>query len=201
MMNQALVVFVKNPELGKAKTRIAKDAGDQEALNIYKELLEITKNTITALEIDIHIFYAQNIAENDLWSESNFDRHIQHGHDLGERMLHAFEKLFDEGYQQVVLMGSDCPYINEAHILAAFSELTYHDVCAGPTFDGGYYLIGMKEAHATLFENMEWSVDTVLSESIERAKKQNLSFLLLEKLEDIDHWEDWKKYKMSLNPS
>ena len=194
-MKQALVFFVKNPILGKVKTRIAKDSGDLEALNIYKELLKITKNTTDSLDIQVYIFYDQWIARNDMWSGHQYHFRTQQGHDLGERMLHAFSHLFKEGFGQVVLMGSDCPYILKSHLLDAFNSLSSHDVVFGPTYDGGYYLIGMNELQPRLFLNMKWSIDTVLDCSLERVTDQNLNFHLLEKLEDIDHWEDWKKYK------
>jgi glycosyltransferase A (GT-A) superfamily protein (DUF2064 family) len=93
-----------------------------------------------------------------------------------------------------LLIGSDCAQLKISHIEYAFEVLKEKDVVIGPSLDGGYYLIGMKKCHQSLFTDIEWSTENVLSQTLEKIDSEGLSFGLLEQLSDIDEWEDWVKY-------
>lgn len=197
--NKALAIFIKNPELGKAKTRIAKDSSDEIALSIYSKLLNITRTLCNKVKTNRYVFYSQFIDESDEWTTNSFNKKLQGGSNLGEKMSNGFQVLFTEQYNKVLLIGSDCPYITEEIINEAYSSLDKHDFVFGPTYDGGYYLIGMKEFRPIIFSNIEWSTEHVLNKSLERAASIGCKYHLLPTLQDIDHLDDWEKYKSLFN--
>ena len=193
MSKNVLIIFTRNPELGKVKTRLAKTIGDQAALNIYKYLLNHTELTVKDLVCDKAIYYSENVNDHDVWDNSTYQKFAQNGNDLGERMLHAFKVAFDDNYEKVIIIGSDLIDLQAKHFLEAFQKLDTHDVVIGPAHDGGYYLLGMKVMHETLFKNKTWGTETVLSETLNDL--QNWDIELLEELNDIDTFEDMKHYK------
>ena len=189
MSKQLLIVFVKNSVLGKVKTRLAKDIGNQAAFEVYKILVSKTEQAIQYLPIDKHIYFSDTIEETE-WI--NDFKTIQQGNDLGERMKNAFKGSFEKGYQHIVLIGSDLPDISEDLIQKAFGKLKTFDTVFGPAEDGGYYLVGMKQLHNNLFDNIPWSTSEVFEETMKALKSQSISVGLLEKLNDIDTFEDLK---------
>ncbi len=120
--------------------------------------------------------------------------HQQEGHDLGEKMLHAFSQVLKQ-HDQGVIIGTDCPYLNASHLHQAFERINTADVVIGPAKDGGYYLLGMKTAHHSLFEKMDWGTDKVYSRTRERTSEKGLSVELLPELADIDYERDWIEYQ------
>ena len=201
MMDNALIIFIKNPVKGKVKTRIARTVGDDRALAIYLELSKITRENVLLLRgVKIYLFYSDFIATDDDWSNTDFDKQVQVGEDLGERMSNAFDFVLKK-HKYACIIGSDCPTLSVQIMQQAFVELSTYDYVLGPSTDGGYYLLGIKshakhalksmESFHDLFENMTWSTDQVLSETLERIKKNHLTFFLLSELTDIDEEEDW----------
>ncbi len=89
-MKSALIIFVRNPVLGKVKTRLAKELGNEVALSVYKKLLTHTHSVVSNINADRFIFYADDINENDIWKNDLYHKHLQSGNDLGERMRSAF---------------------------------------------------------------------------------------------------------------
>jgi hypothetical protein len=192
-----IIIFIKNAELGKVKTRIAKDVGDEEALEIYKSLLAITNENVSQIDGIRHLYYSNIINQNDQWPDQKYSKRLQFGNDLGERMSNAFKEVFsiyNDIENKVVIIGSDCPEIDANLIHSAFERLSEFDVVIGPTFDGGYYLMGMNKYEPELFNNIEWSTTTVFDETIKLVVKNKLSYFILPKLQDIDHIEDWDNY-------
>ena len=190
---KALIIFIRNPELGQCKTRLAKTTGDEAALNIYTFLLQHTAQVSEAVKADKYVFYSETINKNDLWNTDVFRKKIQNGTDLGSRMENAFSKLFGLGYEKVMIIGSDLLDLNQHHIEIAFEAFNHHDVVIGPSKDGGYYLLGMKKIHENIFKNKTWGTETVLKETLNDL--QNIKVELLEELNDIDTFEDMKHYK------
>jgi len=190
---KALIIFIRNPELGQCKTRLAKTIGDEAALNIYSYLLQHTAQVSEAVKADKYVFYSETINKNDLWNTDVFRKKIQNGTDLGSRMENAFSKLFGLGYEKVMIIGSDLLDLNQQHIEIAFEAFNHHDVVIGPSKDGGYYLLGMKKIHENIFKNKTWGTETVLKETLNDL--QNIKVELLEELNDIDTFEDMKHYK------
>jgi len=104
--NRLLFIFTRNPELGKAKTRLAKTVGNETALEIYKFLLQKTRDISSKVTSDKAVYYSLKIRSNDIWDETMYQKHKQVGEDLGIRMLNAFKNSFDAGYQKVLIIGS-----------------------------------------------------------------------------------------------
>ena len=189
----ALIIFTRNPELGKCKTRLAKTIGDEAALNIYKYLLNHTATISKDVNADKFVFYSENIIEKDLWKDDVFNKNLQTGNDLGERMDHAFKQLFQSHYKKVIIIGSDLLDLKPRDIETAFELLNNNDVVIGPAKDGGYYLLGMNRLHSNLFKNKKWGTSTVLNDTLKDI--QNSTFVLLKELNDIDTFEDLKPYQ------
>jgi len=194
-----LIVFVKNPRPGKVKTRLAESVGDKKALRIYHRLLEYTKSVVRPLAIagdaEIQVWFSSHIPENGFWKELDIQQKVQQPGDLGERMNHASETVFDEGYEKAVIIGSDCAELTASRIREAFRTLDRVDVVIGPSDDGGYYLIGLNSVQPRLFEAMPWSEPDLLRQTIDRIKEEGLSCTLLERLNDVDTLEDWESVK------
>tara|TARA_B110000483_G_scaffold233921_1_gene303276 strand:+ start:3336 stop:3935 length:600 start_codon:yes stop_codon:yes gene_type:complete len=188
MSKDLIIVFVRTPELGKVKTRLAKSIGDQSALTIYKLLLKHTASVIHDLSFDKVVYYSEKVKENDSWDTNLFRKKVQKGTDLGERMQNAFETGFEQGYEKVLIIGSDLYDIKPTHITSAFKALEIHDITIGPSLDGGYYLLGMKQLYPALFKNKKWGTDSVLEYTLNDLKQQNVK--LMEALNDIDTLED-----------
>ncbi len=188
-MTNALIIFIKNPKLGKVKTRLASTLGEANALHIYKQLLKYTLAMSLEVNAERFLFYDDIIAQDDEWENENFTKQIQLGNDLGEKMNNAFDKTLLK-FKKAVIIGSDCFDLTPSIIHEAFQLLENNDVVIGPAKDGGYYLLGMKELHQTLFENISWSTPEVLEKTIAICKKQKLAYCLLPILSDIDVEDD-----------
>ncbi len=189
-MKNLLIIFTRNPELGKVKTRLAKDVGDENALNIYKILLAQTYKVSRSVDAIKQVWYSENIQEKDLWNNGEFEKHLQGGQDLGARMQLAFQKGFQSGYHNIIIIGSDLYDITTKEIDEAFKKLADQDAIVGPAEDGGYYLLGLTEMIPELFENKPWGTDEVLQKTLQNLS--NRTYELLEEKNDVDYWNDIK---------
>lgn len=194
---KALVIMVKNPVLGKVKTRLAKDIGDAKALLVYHELLakthEITKN----LQLDKFVFYDDVVERNDLFEVANYKKYVQCSGNLGIRMDYAFSIPFKNEYKDVVMIGADCYELTQNHIEQAFSALeANHDFVLGPANDGGYYLIGMKKWNRWVLESKSWSTASLFDETKNDILSRNGKLSLLENLNDVDTLNDIKNFPL-----
>lgn len=187
-MTNALIIFVRNPELGKVKTRLAAQIGNEKALAVYKKLLQHTKEITLPASAEKYVFYTDEINNNDLWN--GYEKQTQAGNNLGDRMQNAFSFLFGKGYNKVCIIGSDCHELTTAIIETAFEKLTTTDVVIGPAVDGGYYLLGMKRNTKTLFEGIEWSTSKVFTSTIKKINERQLSCFTLPVLTDVDEAND-----------
>lgn len=188
---KALIIFTRNPELGKVKTRLAKSVGDESALEIYKFLLKHTVAITKNLNVDKYVFYSENIHRDDIWDPEIFRKKLQTGTDLGEKMQNAFSELFEMGYEKVLIVGSDIFELGQSDIENAFEVLQTTETVIGPATDGGYYLLGMKERNAALFQNKNWGTSTVLEETL--ADLRQKKYVLLEERNDVDYYQDIKE--------
>lgn len=185
-----LIIFVKNPELGKVKTRLAKTIGDEKALYIYKLLLEQTFQVTLPVLAEKKLYYSEFVQNMDQFNDLVYEKHIQSGDGLGNKMYHAIKHSFAEWADKVVLIGSDCFELNSGIIEEAFKALEESDYVLGPAKDGGYYLIGMKELNLEVFQNKEWSTENVFLDTLLDIKNQGKSHYLLPTLSDVDVEED-----------
>jgi uncharacterized protein len=212
-MKNALIIFIKNPALGKVKTRLARTVGDAKALDIYLELSRITRENALKLSekaqksalslrgtkqlrgVNRHVFYSDFVNSNDEWANNRFMKHVQTGDDLGERMSNAFSEIL-KTHEKAVIIGSDCPTLTTEIMESAFAQLENHDFVVGPSTDGGYYLLGFGKNNVNnfVFENMEWSTDKVLPTTLNRIKEHGKTVFLLPKLTDVDEEKDWQLF-------
>lgn len=186
----AVIVFVRHPELGKVKTRLAATIGNKKALAVYEFLLLHTYGLIKDLPVPTYLFYADSIITEDIWKADNIIKKLQQGNGLGERMADAFKRVFQDGCSRVVIIGSDCYDLTTALINEAFDQLEKKDIVIGPAKDGGYYLLGMNAPFKDLFQNIEWSTATVLQKTLQLFDQNNYSFFKLPVLTDVDTEED-----------
>lgn len=188
-----LIIFTKNPILGKVKTRLALAIGDEEALRVHQSLVKETIVKVDHCHCDKVVYFSDGINAVNIFSEHGFRQEVQTEGDLGKRMKHAFEKEFAKGYTSIVIIGTDCPEIDDASISLAFKLLEDKDVVLGPADDGGYYLLGLSTMYNELFDDIAWSTSTVFQSTVDRVHKLSLSLGLTAKKQDIDTLDDLKK--------
>ena len=192
-MEKALIIFIKNPELGKCKTRLAKDIGDENALKIYKALLDHTRSVSADLNCDLYLYYDRFIDNSDQWPNDRFSKRLQIDATLGERMLQALKDI-SASYTSSIIIGSDCPELDTKLIEQAFTALEKNDFVIGPSKDGGYYLLGMNDLYPELFEGIEWSTETVFQNTIEKVQSINKTIYELSQLNDVDTFDDLQQF-------
>ena len=179
--------------------------GDEQALDIYLELTKITRNNVLLLRgVTCYVFYSDFIETEDEWSTIHFEKQLQIGSDLGERMANAFDFVLKK-HTSACIIGSDCPTLSVDILQQSFEKLVVFDCVLGPSTDGGYYLLGLKNKEKDtknndfdlkktlkrLFDDMIWSTDQVLPNTIKRIKENNQTVSLLPELTDIDEEVDW----------
>jgi rSAM/selenodomain-associated transferase 1 len=190
----ALAVMTKAPRSGKVKTRLSPPLTPDEAaaLNIC-----FLRDTCAAITLAVSEGRTRGIAVyTPIGAEEaysgilpvEFELLPQRGDAFGERLAFAAEDLLRLGFDSLCLIDSDSPTVPPR----AFSEAAKilaernHVVVLGPSDDGGYYLIGLKKLHRSLFENIDWSTERVLEQTIERARQINLDVHLLPTWYDVD---------------
>lgn len=186
-----LIMFAKNPEKEKTKTRLARKIGESKTRKIYKQLLNYNIKIHSNASYDFIVY-----VQGDLDYFSNVKTKKQLGADLGEKMMSAFKEQL-KYYNSIAIVGSDLILENH-HVEKAFEELEKFDIVIGPTIDGGYYLIGMKKFNC-IFNNIKWSTSTVFQDTIQKIKDLGLSYFVLSQLRDIDTVEDLNHYKGELS--
>jgi len=194
MLDRALIIFAKAPLKNMVKTRLKGYLSEDERLKLYTWLLErIIKET------NNEKLYRTFIAYTPPGTERYF---LSYGHEcfpqtngnLGERMKKAFKEIFERGFTKAIICGVDIPDLTGEIIKEAFSRLERHDLVFGPTYDGGYYLIGMRSPVKDVFSSVRWSTEWTLSDSLKKAEILGLRVYLLRILRDIDRPEDLGKY-------
>ncbi len=194
---KALLVFLKFPEAGKVKTRLAAEIGPNEALRLYSILarrsLGIASDLIEArADIDGIICY-------DPPDKKQFIAQIypgpwkfiaQKGETLGYRMRNAFEAAFGLGYGQAVLMGTDIADLDVGDLCEAFGALGEGKTPVGPASDGGYYVIGLGRPCPEAFNLMSWSTSDVFQETVTSLDKIGHRIAILSERRDVDRLDD-----------
>lgn len=197
-----LIVYARQPEPGKVKTRLSAAIGTESACDIYLRFMDTLMDRIAILpDIHIRIDYEPDTAQ----AQEYFHAHYPNAHlsaqtpgDLGERMLQSFHEGFSEGYAKVCLIGTDIPDVPMQHITQAYQLLDSHDLVLGPSRDGGYYLIAMKAAHRELFDGFRWSTGSVLDETLDRAREAALDTALVPPWDDVDDIEGLERLRIRL---
>ena len=193
MNKNALIIIAKYPEEGSVKTRLKGVLSDQERLKLYVTLLKHTVEKLKAIRgVDTFIAFAPE-GSRKYFSQFNVGLISLHKGDLGIRMFEAFNKVFDIGYQKAALVGADIPDLSASIILNAMNILSDNKLVYGPAKDGGYYLVGMSRLIKEVFEDVPWSSDQTLKNSLSKADECNYSVGFTETLSDIDTIDDLKR--------
>ena len=195
-MHQALSIFAKTPILGRCKTRLIPMLGAEHALAAHRELVERTlRQVATAADIQASLWVTEIESQTQQWADTwQLPIALQEGADLGQRMFACLDHLCGTAAEGALLMGTDCPGIDARYISAAARNLHDYDVVLGPAEDGGYGLIGMRQAHKVLFENIDWGTDAVAEQTLYAAEKCQLRVFQMPKIWDVDRPEDWQRY-------
>ena len=205
MARDQILYFVKYPEPGKVKTRLAKSLGDEVAAKMYRELAETNLKVLSSLQPQVSIVITFDPPEADkkmrAWLGGEHAYRPQFGNGLTERLTHAFREAFAEGAGCVVAIGSDTLGLSIECARQAFDSLKKYDVALGPAKDGGYYLIGLSGPQPLLFEDIPWSTKEVLEATVKCIKTQGLTYYLTQELEDLDQIENLGRTLVALTPS
>lgn len=194
---QALLIFIKNPELGKVKTRLAETVGAARALQIYEALLGHTRRVALEVPATRYLYYSSFVDQGDHWASADFSKAVQLPGDLGSRMNSAFEQVLTQ-HAKAVIIGSDCASLTAAIVQEAFQALDAHDFVIGPAEDGGYYLLGMRAPAPWIFQDVDWSTEAVLDQTLRKIQAYQKTCRLLTRLSDIDYEEDWEQHGWAL---
>ena len=200
---RCLSIFVRAPQPGQVKQRLAAAVGAHVALEAHIELVEGTLERTMSARYRRELWLAGSADELNLplvleWCERfGTSAHRQNGPDLGARMRQALNQTLACG-DVVVLVGGDCPPIDQDYVLGAFDSLQGRaraDLVLGPAEDGGYGLIGLRQPEDDLFPTIPWGTDRVLAETLHRARQMRLKVVLLEPIYDVDTFADWQRYR------
>ena len=191
-----LIIFVKAPRPGHVKTRLAQAIGPDAACAAYCEMVDSLLKNLRGLD-DIQLRFTSDdaLAEILHWVHPPWGAAPQGTGDLTQKLIAAFRDAFASGAERVAIIGSDSPDITRTDIHSAWAALTDNDVVIGPAEDGGYWLIGLRTEQPALFQNIPWSTNTVLQETLTRAKSAGLKTSLLRVLPDIDTVEDLHRFR------
>ena len=204
LTENCLIVFAKEPQLGRVKTRLRSVLSVHQCLSLYKAFLKDTHSIIRPLKKISRILAYDSLSEPPRYLEGIFKNYIfyqQEGRHLGQRMHRALVWAKRQGAQRIVIIGSDTPNLPTEYILEAFLRLKDNDLVLGPSEDGGYYLVGLKVPNYSLFKDIEWSSDKVLRQTINQAKIAEQRVSLLKKWQDIDDAKSLKQLKKSFRQS
>ncbi|MBL7858026.1 MAG: TIGR04282 family arsenosugar biosynthesis glycosyltransferase [Cyclobacteriaceae bacterium] len=189
-MKKLVIIFYRNPVLGKVKTRLAKTIGDEKALAVYLYMAAHTRSITENLTPDKIVYYSDFVDREDAWNNSIYRKSLQQGKDLGEKMFRAFQAGFEKGYESICIIGTDCLELNTSSIESAFQALSKYDCVIGPARDGGYYLLGCTNLHPEFFTQKLWSTSSVANDTIHDFQQLRLSWLSLPVLRDVDEAKD-----------
>jgi rSAM/selenodomain-associated transferase 1 len=223
-MGNLLLIFVKWPEPGKVKTRLAQSVGNQEATEIYRILVRRVLELLAPLMADTAdrpdsegvstwilfapssrgqeaIGWLQDEASSAGWHLDRIIVKPQACGDLGNRLRVAFGQGFEAGFERVAAIGTDCVELDCGLLRESWQQLSGGcDLVFGPATDGGYYLVAMNSPEArVVFEGIPWSCAATLASSLEVAGSSGFRVNLLEKLSDVDTADDWQRVRAMIN--
>lgn len=212
-MNNLLLVFLKWPEPGRVKTRLASDVGADEACKVYKILVRSIIQRISPVfnqlgricwvfdpigkEHEIREWIDKELKNSGINDRKSHFFWSQSSGDLGDRLQTAFKRGFSLHYERIVAIGTDCIELDSTTIeQALFSLPSERSIVLGPSYDGGYYLVGMRShLGLPLFRNISWSTSKVLRQSLDRAVSLGLKYTLLKEFNDVDTLDDWNSVR------
>lgn len=190
----AILIMAKEPRPGTVKTRLHPLLGPQRCAELQAGLIRHTLELTTVHAPRTYLAYAPADGGDAIGTTTpaGVRLRLQRGEDLGQRLAAAVTDAFTDGAGPLLVIGTDAPTLTGDHLTAAFTALESHDVVLGPALDGGYYLIGLRAPHTSLFalDADVWSTDRVRTATLGTIRREGLSVELLCPLRDLDTPED-----------
>jgi len=189
----ALILFAKEPQPGRVKTRLIPKLGEQGACDLYRNmlLLQLERfNKFPDCSFSLHISPDKSSAfATDLKQRYGIKIEQQYGDGLGERMFQSLSQVL-KYHHKAILFGADCPFIDESVMQAAIEALEQVSLVFVPAEDGGYMLIGARQIDPTVFNHIDWSTEQVMQQTRQQIERLSWSYKELSPLADIDRVED-----------
>jgi len=202
-IKNALVLFTKEPVVGKVKTRLLSELSPSDACRLYRAFVEDLVESFCGLhETTLFLSCSPSTAHPFLESLSqkySLNLINQSGKHLGERMENTLQDLWEEGFSHRVIIGTDSPTLSIDLIQEAFHQLKDHSLTFGPSNDGGYYLVGVSGPSPSIFSNISWSTDQVMTQTLEKIHLLRISTHLLSFWYDVDTPKDLRFLHAHLN--
>ncbi len=190
MSKRALIVFAREPRLGKVKTRLARRLTTGTVLDLYKAFIKDVLATVLRVRCDKRFIYYTGCRSSGVSFLKKFSPLFvlrrQYGKDLGERMHQAFVHSYKNGFDKTLILGTDCLSLTQKDIRLAFEKLNDFSCVLGPSQDGGYYLIALRVPQKKFFTSIPWGTEEVLQRTLYQAERLTMKTFLLPKKEDID---------------
>ena len=200
-MKRAVICFTRVPKPGVTKTRLLPILSGDQCAKLHTAFLQDLSAVYAQVQADLFVSYTKDpdweMLKSIFPSAAGF--FPQEGADLGEKMYNAIRHVLGQGYDTVILTGADLPCMSSSHLERGFDVLTGADIVLGPTSDGGYYLVGMKQPHRAIFENQQYGGATVLENTIAAGNAAGLTVALADSCDDVDTPEDLRTLTMELS--
>ena len=185
----ALIIFAREPKAGQVKTRMLKTLEQDFVTDLYKAFIQDVVQMAEQVKCDgKFLYYADQEGEVPFLQQfaCTFELQRQQGAQLGERMHRALMDAKAQGFERMVIIGTDCIEISPQDIETAFQTLDTHDYCIGPSQDGGYYLIGTSKPRLEAFTGINWGTETVREATVQILDQIQCSHATLPVKEDMD---------------
>jgi uncharacterized protein len=195
MPGELLILFTRYPISGQTKTRLIPALGADGAAQLQRQMtihtLAMAQQCGLISDVAVQVcFCGGTIGQMQDWLGNEPDYQPQGEGDLGDRMTGAFKFAFGQGYDRVVIIGTDCPGIDADLVRDSLHRLRQKDLVFGVASDGGYYLVGLRRLIPEIFQDIPWSSKLVLAKTLAIVDRLNLTYDLLKTLSDIDRPED-----------
>ena len=200
-MKNAVICFTRVPKPGKTKTRLMPYLTGEQCAQLHWAFLRDLAEIYDSMDADLFVAHTDDPDWESLKSVFPNARFFpQEGDGLGEKMNHALNTVLALGYEKVVLTGSDLPLMAAEHLRSGFAALETADATLGPTADGGYYLVGVKDASPYLFDNQTYGYGSVFENTAAAAQAAGKTLSTALSCDDVDTPEDLQKLLQSICP-
>lgn len=193
-----VLLFIKYPKIGSVKSRLSSQIDKTLVVSLYKCFVKDILDMLKDLNYDILICYYPNekLRYFKRWIGEKYQYISQNGKDLGERLKNSFIQAFNQGFDKLVVIGSDSPDLPKNIVKSAFLKLEKFDSVIGPCKDGGYYLLGFTNQgfSSNVFHNIPWSTSDVFVKTKNLLEKESIRTYILPIWQDIDTIEDLKDF-------
>ena len=197
-MRPAIIVMSRVPLPGRTKTRLMSHLTAEQCAGLQWAMLRDLGRVLGRLDISLIVFYCDG-TPGELASVLGPGIYVpQTGANLGKRMATAVDYCLKQGFDRVVVIGTDYPALQPEDIRQAIVALDNREVVIGPAFDGGYYLLALKKLHPEIFSLKEWGTNEVLENTLRNLEDSKISYLLLERGRDLDTLADAVMYHKML---